>query len=107
MLFLLDKYKGAAEGANGCKSPMLDIEELISMGKKDRVCSYYYSREQVEEADLILLPYNYLLDPSIRSTVKINWSNTIVIIDEAHNLGLNLFFIFYIYIFYFHAFCGF
>jgi regulator of telomere elongation helicase 1 len=35
---------------------------------------------------LILLPYNYLVDPSIRSTLNVDWRNSVVIFDEAHNL---------------------
>ncbi len=37
-------------------------------------------------AEIILLPYNYLVDSSIRATLKIEWNNAIVIFDEAHNL---------------------
>jgi len=67
-------------------APMLDIEELVSIGKRDSICSYYYSKEQLKSAELVFLPYNYLLDPNIRATVKIDWRNAIVIVDEAHNL---------------------
>jgi hypothetical protein len=37
-------------------------------------------------SELVLLPYNYLLDTAIRNTLKIDWSNSVVIFDEAHNL---------------------
>lgn len=47
------------------------------------ICLY---RDNIEDADLILLPYNYLVDPSIRSTLNVEWRNSIVIFDEAHNL---------------------
>ena len=33
------------------------------------------------------MPYNYLVDPTVRSSLPdIDWQNSIVIIDEAHNL---------------------
>ena len=32
------------------------------------------------------MPYNYLLDPKIRETFKVNYENAIIIMDEAHNV---------------------
>jgi len=32
------------------------------------------------------MPYNYILEPSIVSLLKINVNNSIVIFDEAHNI---------------------
>ena len=39
-------------------------------------------------AEIVFLPYNYLLDPDTRTNTlaEINWSNAVVIFDEAHNL---------------------
>lgn len=37
-------------------------------------------------AELILMPYNYLIDPETRESVRISWENAVVIIDEAHNI---------------------
>jgi regulator of telomere elongation helicase 1 len=65
----------------------LDVEELVTMGKKHKVCSFYHTRELVTKgADLVLLPYNYLFDKDARTSLDIVWSNAIVIFDEAHNL---------------------
>ena len=82
----LDSYKGSAEGVGDAPSPILDIEELNALGKKDKICPYFFSREASTNADLILLPYNYLVDASIRATLKVMWENAIIIFDEAHNL---------------------
>ena len=51
------------------------------------VCPYYLQKNRVECADIILMPYNYLIDSKIRENFKIDYANTIVIIDEAHNVG--------------------
>ena len=32
------------------------------------------------------MPYNYLVDPSSRQNLNIQWNQSVVIIDEAHNL---------------------
>lgn len=75
----LDLYKDVAPS-------LLDIEQLVSLGKKDKICPYFFSREVSTTAEMILLPYNYLMDASIRISLKIDWKNSIVIFDEAHNL---------------------
>ena len=80
----LEKYSGVADGA---ASAVMDIEEVKQVvGYKDRVCPYFYTRELSALADIVLLPYNYLLDNSIRATLKLDWQNSIIIFDEAHNL---------------------
>ncbi|XP_059511400.1 Fanconi anemia group J protein isoform X1 [Stegostoma tigrinum] len=63
-----------------------DIEELVSLGKKLRSCPYFVSRELMQEADIVFCPYNYLMDPQIRESMKINLKDQIVIFDEAHNI---------------------
>ena len=40
-----------------------DIESLRKNGEKRKLCPYYVSREMAANADLIFLPYNYLVDP--------------------------------------------
>ncbi|EGD79144.1 hypothetical protein PTSG_09876 [Salpingoeca rosetta] len=63
-----------------------DLEDLVSAGKRIRGCPYYASREMLPSADIVFCPYNYLIDPVIRSTMDINPANAIIILDEAHNI---------------------
>ena len=63
-----------------------DIEDLHKLGRKHQVCPYYLQKNRVEFADLILMPYNYLIDPKIRENFKINYENSVIILDEAHNI---------------------
>uniref|UniRef100_A0A1I8F0W0 Helicase ATP-binding domain-containing protein n=1 Tax=Wuchereria bancrofti TaxID=6293 RepID=A0A1I8F0W0_WUCBA len=51
-----------------------------------RYCAYFRNRSMYENADLILLPYNYIVDPSLRHKHNIQLEGNIVIFDEAHNL---------------------
>jgi len=68
--------------------PVMDMEELITMGKKRKVCPFYLTRGHVPQAEILFLPYNYLFDREARknSMNEITWENSIVIFDEAHNL---------------------
>eukprot|EP00536_Pseudo-nitzschia_multiseries_P009346 jgi/Psemu1/200477/e_gw1.258.22.1 len=68
--------------------PVMDMEDLVTMGKTHQVCPFYYTRSQVEDAELVLVPYNYLFDKDSRTTTlsDIPWDNSVMIFDEAHNL---------------------
>ncbi|XP_068568453.1 Fanconi anemia group J protein isoform X2 [Cebidichthys violaceus] len=63
-----------------------DVEDLVSLGKRLRSCSYYAARELMQDAAIIFCPYNYLLDPMIRESMEINLAGQIVVLDEAHNI---------------------
>lgn len=50
-------------------------------------CPYYVSRELHKVGDILFAPYNYLIDQGNRRSLSgIQWSNTVLIFDEAHNL---------------------
>lgn len=53
---------------------------------KFRACPYYTSRELLGEADLVFMPYNYLLDKKTRGSSLLSFKDAIVIFDEAHNV---------------------
>ncbi|KAL5697514.1 RNA helicase [Ranunculus cassubicifolius] len=68
----------------------LDIEDLVNLGKKFGTCPYYGSRSVLPVASLVVLPYQSLLMKSARESLGINLKNSIIIIDEAHNLADSL-----------------
>ncbi|KAL9186838.1 hypothetical protein ACHAXT_010558 [Thalassiosira profunda] len=53
-------------------------------------CPYYLSQVLSKDADIIFAPYNYVLDPGIRDALGIELGNSIVILDEAHNVESTL-----------------
>ena len=74
-----------------------DIEDLVSphLNSKDEdsksssykcPCPYFQQRKRSEYADLVIMPYNYLIDTGIRANMEISFKDTVVIIDEAHNI---------------------
>ncbi|ANQ10511.1 DNA-repair helicase [Plasmodium coatneyi] len=70
----------------------MDVETLSEIGKGNSVgqnihfCPFYATREIQNECHVILLPYNYLFEESTRKILKLNLENSIIIIDEGHNI---------------------
>eukprot|EP00939_MAST-03C_sp_MAST-3C-sp1_P002617 g2617.t1 len=77
-----------ANGRIDAEPTVRDIEDLGQLGKSDGVCPYYLMRESTTQngADVLVMPYNYLVMPSVRESLTINWEKAIVIFDEGHNL---------------------
>ena len=72
----------------------MDIEDLVKLGERGRVgggcgpCPYYLALDMQERADIIFMPYNYLIDPRLRDQMgsKIPWKDAVLLFDEAHNI---------------------
>lgn len=47
-----------------------DIEDLVTLGKKIKACPYFATRSLLATAEFVICPYNYLIDPQIRSAVR-------------------------------------
>ena len=65
----------------------LDIEELHEVGKKATICPYFANKDRLSGADIIFMPYNYLIDEKIRENFDIKYENACIIFDEAHNVA--------------------
>lgn len=65
---------------------VIDIEDLVQIGKIVRCCPYYASKQLASDADVIFMPYNYLLDQNILKYLNLNLNDAIIIFDEAHNV---------------------
>ena len=65
-----------------------DIEDLFKEGTKKEFCPYFYNLKKTDlYANITFMPYNYILNPFIRNRLKIIHENSIIILDEAHNIN--------------------
>jgi len=71
---VIDAYRGAFDGLNARGND------------EEAACPYFLSRALASTAELLFCPYNYVLDPSIRNALGLSIENTIVVLDEAHNI---------------------
>ena len=69
------------------KNEFEDIEDLLKEGKKGLFCPYFYNIFRTRfEANLTIMTYNYILNPYIRCGLNVVEKNSIIILDEAHNI---------------------
>ena len=71
-------------------SKIHDIEECHDLGQQMRLCPYYGIRKSVRSAHLIAMPYTSLIHEKTRNSLGISVADSIIIIDEAHNLIKNI-----------------
>lgn len=63
-----------------------DIEDLGKLGEKLKICPYYSVRNGLDSAEIVGLPYQMLFQSATRSLLGLNIDNSVILIDEAHNL---------------------
>lgn len=69
----------------------LEIEQLVRLGHARGPCPFYLTREMARTAELVFLPYNYLLDSRARGGLSmLTLENSVLIFDEAHNVEVCL-----------------
>ncbi|CAI2382215.1 unnamed protein product [Moneuplotes crassus] len=69
------------------KGEIMDIEDIVEHGKLHSICPYYLQKEKAKTANLVTMPYNYIINPRIRKHMEVSLQDSIVIVDEAHNFG--------------------
>uniref|UniRef100_A0A0K0CV69 DNA helicase n=1 Tax=Angiostrongylus cantonensis TaxID=6313 RepID=A0A0K0CV69_ANGCA len=78
------RFENARNGA-----VTFDIEELVSClsSMPYPICPYFAStRVLTQDAEIIFCPFSYLIDPVIRNSSDVHLKNSVVILDEAHNI---------------------
>lgn len=65
-----------------------DIEDLVDLGTRSHSCPYFAARQLAElsSTELVLCPYNYLIDPVICRSMGFNLDGAVILIDESHNI---------------------
>ncbi|KAI9005348.1 hypothetical protein BC832DRAFT_592469 [Gaertneriomyces semiglobifer] len=63
-----------------------DIEEIVQLGEKRHFCPYFGTRGALNSSDVVTLPYSMLMQGTTREAIGIELRDSVVIIDEAHNL---------------------
>lgn len=67
--------------------PIADMEDLVTRGRNTfGACPYYLSFRTQADADIIFMPYNYLIDPQFRANLDVPLQGAVLLFDEAHNL---------------------
>ncbi len=59
-----DKYKDES-GKKDMRWEVKDIEDLLAEGKSEVFCPYYLQMDRARQADIILMPYMYLINSQI------------------------------------------
>lgn len=67
-------------------SDIRDIEDIHELGEQLRICPYYSTRADIPIAEIISMPYQLLLHKDTRHILGLDLQNSVVVIDEAHNL---------------------
>lgn len=75
---------------NESSENILDIEDLFKLGNDLNACPYLSSKQNISNADLLILPYNSIIDIKVRKSLNIDLKNKILIFDEAHNIVDNI-----------------
>lgn len=65
---------------------VLDIEDLVTIGKFNSVCPYYLAKNLTGKADIVFTPYNNILDQKLQKSFPLKLKDSIIIFDEAHNV---------------------
>ncbi|TFF86256.1 MAG: hypothetical protein EU551_02030 [Promethearchaeota archaeon] len=89
------RKKGECEYFNNLKNFTTDIrtgrgDELIEIGKNNKICPYYLAKRLLKNTDVIITTYNYLIHPFIRqiffNDIEKLISECIIVFDEGHNI---------------------
>ncbi|HVM59478.1 MAG TPA: ATP-dependent DNA helicase [Verrucomicrobiae bacterium] len=68
---------------------LITPEAMMDVGRRTNLCPFELALIEAELTDVIVCDYNYVFDPQVyfrRFFLEADYSNAILVIDEAHNL---------------------
>jgi regulator of telomere elongation helicase 1 len=77
-------HEDTSEQFNGYSNH--DIESLKEEGRNSKFCPYFHSRRSKDIADVLFMPYNYLINQNNFQVFNIELQNCVLIFDEGHNI---------------------
>lgn len=64
------------------------LDDLKEFGRQRNWCPYFLARFAIVQAQIVVFSYHYLLDPKIADIVSKELAKeSVVVFDEAHNIG--------------------
>ena len=86
----LHDQQAIEEVVDWTKKHLPTAEEFIATCEKKAICPYEINKHLIQDAQLIVVPYIYVFDTSIRNMLfdwlSISGEDVILVVDEAHNL---------------------
>ncbi|KAF1742499.1 hypothetical protein MXB_416 [Myxobolus squamalis] len=67
-------------------SSVWNLEEIMEFSQGIESCPYFSCQKLAENSDIVFAPYNYVMNPIISEQMSLNTKNSIIILDEAHNI---------------------
>jgi len=67
--------------------PLL-FSEILKFSENNKICPYYYQLSQIFDSLVISVNYNYIFNENVSWALrnKVNFNDSILVVDEAHNL---------------------
>jgi DNA excision repair protein ERCC-2 len=66
--------------------PFSFLSKLKKEGEEEGFCPYYSLLDSLSNSDVIVLTYPYFFIPRLREALGLDFSQYVVVVDEAHNL---------------------
>jgi DNA excision repair protein ERCC-2 len=64
------------------------LDDLKELGAAKGWCPYFLTRHLIHHASILVYNYQYMLDPKVANLVSRDLeAESIVVFDEAHNIG--------------------
>lgn len=82
-----ERLERVSDGTLPLPAGVYTLEDLRQFGREAGLCPYFLARRMLNEANVIIYSYYYLLDPKVASLVSRELPrDAIVVFDEAHNI---------------------